>query len=259
MKDMISFLQKSQPELSIRALSQRCGFAVGYLPMVLSGKRNLSLTSLEAMKKPLKLKADEIAYLKYLIPLNDTDSREEKLELLKKLQKFQNYSDENAKELETYKYLTKWHYVALHEMIMLDDFKSDPKWIQEKLNFPVSPKEISEGLDFLIKHQFIEKNPQGKFQVKEKMIDCFDGVYRLSLGEFYKQIYELAIEAVDKVPRNERLLLGYTFSVSDESYEKISKLLNEALNQVREIEKNDRSKDRVYQVLFNAFPLTKKG
>jgi uncharacterized protein (TIGR02147 family) len=229
------------------------------MPMVLSGKRNLSITSLTAMKKSLKLKADEVSYLKYMIPLNDSDSREEKLELLKKMQKFQKYSGENAKELEAYQYLTKWHYVALHEMIMLDDFKNDPEWIQEKLNFAVSPKEIIDGLDFLTKHQFIEKSTAGKYQVKDKMVDCFEGIYRLSLSEFYKQVYNLATEAIDNVPRDERLLLGYTISVSNEAFDKISEVLNEALKKVREIEKNDTHKDRVYQVLLNAFPLTKKG
>src|SRR5207253_10071636 len=123
------------------------------------------------------------------------------------------YSGGNAKELEAYQYLTKWHYVALREMIVLDHFKNDTEWIQEQLHFSVSPKEITEGLDFLLKHHFIAKDSKGKFQVKDKILDCFDGIYRLSLGEFYKQVFHLAVESIDTVPRPERLLLGHTFAV----------------------------------------------
>jgi uncharacterized protein (TIGR02147 family) len=227
--------------------------------MVLNNKRNLSVKALESLKKNLKLKVDELAYLKYMIELNDSDSRDDKLELVKKMQKFHKYGDENSKELEAYKYLTKWHYVALREMILLKDFKNDVDWIQERMSFAVSPKDISEGLEFLLEHGFIEKAAKGKFKVQDKMLDCFDGIYRLSLGEFYKQIYALAIESIDSIPRAERLLLGHTFAVSNESFDKISAALNEALTKIREIEKSDTQRDRVYQVSFAAFPLTKKG
>lgn len=259
LKDLISYLQETQTDLSLRKLAEKSQLAVGYLPMVLSGKRNLTEKSLESLKKHLKLKVDEVAYLKYMMELNDTGSRDDKLELVKKMQKFQNYEKENSKELEAYKYLTKWHYVALREMISLKDFKNDIDWIQERLSFPVSPKDIQEGLDFLLQHHFIEKAGKGKFRQKDKMLDCFDGIYRLSLGEFYKQVYALAIDSIDSVAREERLLLGHTFAVSDTSFAQISSVLNEALLKIRDIEKNDTEKDQVYQVSFAAFPLTKKG
>lgn len=258
LKDWISSLQETQSDLSMRKIAEKSELAVGYLPMVLSGKRNLTVKALESLKKHLKLKTDELAYLKYMMELNDSDSREDKLELVKKMQKFHKYGEENAKELEAYKYLTKWHYVALREMILLEDFKNDVDWIQDRLSFAVTPKDINEGLNFLLEHNFIEKTAKGKFKVKDKIIDCFDGIYRLSLGEFYKQVYALAVESIEKVPRNERLLLGHTFAVSNEAFEKISEVLNEALAKIRDIEKNDSQRDRVYQVSFAAFPLTKK-
>jgi uncharacterized protein (TIGR02147 family) len=259
LKELIAFLQEQQSDLSLRKIAEKAELAVGYLPMVLSGKRNLTVKSLEALRKILKLKADEIAYLKYMMELNDSDNREDKLELVKKMQKFHKYEDENSKELEAYKYLTKWHYVAIREMILLKDFKNDPEWIQERLSFAVTPKDIGEALEFLLEHGFIEKAGRGKFQVKDKMLDCFDGIYRLSLGEFYKQVFSLAIEAIDKVPRNERLLLGHTFAVSENSFDKVTAVLNEALTKIRAIEEADSEKDRVYQVSFTAFPLTKRG
>lgn len=259
LKDWFSFMQENDGDLSLRKISEKSGLAVGYLPMVLSGKRNLTEKALDSLKKQLKLKVDELAYFKYMIELNDSDSREEKLEIVKKMQKFQSYEEGNSKELSTYKYLTKWHYVAIREMILLDDFKNDIDWIQERLSFPVSPKEIEDALAFLLEHNFIQKSGKGKFKVHDKMLDCSEGIYRLSLGEFYKQIYVLAVESIDKVPRTERLLLGHTLAVSENAFDRISEVLNEALAKVREIEKNDLKKDRVYQVSFAAFPLTKKG
>jgi uncharacterized protein (TIGR02147 family) len=256
---MISFLQEKEGDFSLRQLSKKCEFAVSYLPMVLSSKRNLSEASAEILKKPLKLKADEFSYLKYMLTMNDTSSREEKLETLKRMQKFNKYTSENSKELEAYKYLTKWQYVALREMVMLDQFKNAPEWIQNNLTFTATPKEITDGLEFLLKNNFIGKGAKGKLQVKDKMVDCFEGIYRLSLGEFYKQIFQLAIESIEAVPRNERLLLGHTFAVSNEAFDQINKVLTDALEKIREIEKKDVKKERVYQVNLTAFPLTKKG
>lgn len=257
LKETMVYLQQQDSEFSLRKLAQKADLATGYLPMVLSGKRNLSHNAVDALKKPLHLKPDEVSYLKYMTELNDSDSRDHKLEILKKMQKFQKYEEGNSKELEAYKYLTKWQYVALREMMNLETFKDNIDWIQERLTFAATPKEITEGLDFLLKNHFVTKT-KNKYLPKEKIIDCFDGIYRLSLGEFYKQIFQLAIESIDKVPRSERLILGHTMAASPEAFTQISQVLQEAFEKVRDIERNDKNKKQLYQVTFASFPLTKK-
>lgn len=257
LNDWIHF-QRQDPSFSLRQFAKRCSLAVSHLSMILSGKRNLTESSLAHLAREMRLDSSESSFLKNLFLLDQASSHEQRLSLLKKIQKFKQYETNRQEEVEAYKYLTKWHYVALREMIQLDHFSNDRKWIQQKLAFPLTLKEVDDGLSFLEKAGFIQRTKSG-YSVKEKILSCFDGIFKISLGEFYKQMFGLAIKAIDVVPREERLLLGHTFAVSNQSYEKVSAVLNEALEKVRQIEEQDKNKDNVYQVFFAALPLTKRG
>jgi uncharacterized protein (TIGR02147 family) len=95
-------------------------------------------------------------------------------------------------------------------------------------------------------------------RVCEKQLDCFGGIYKLSLSEFHKQMFALAAESIDLVPRAERNLLGHTFSISQGAFDKVSEVLSEALEKIQKIEADDQGKDRLYHVGLAAFPLSKK-
>ncbi|MDD5674617.1 MAG: TIGR02147 family protein, partial [Chitinivibrionales bacterium] len=68
---------------------------------------------------------------------------------------------------------------------------------------------------------------------------------------------DLAKEAIDRFPRQERSMSTLTFSISEQGYKSISERLAMFRREVLEIAKADKNRDRIYHMNFHMFPLSK--
>lgn len=258
LKDWTDYLKKKNDGFSLRKIAQQAEIASGYLPMCFSRQRNLSSKVYEKIKPFLKLSVKEKRFLDLLRIIAESEIPEERVQALTDLQKQSDYKLSHHSELEAHQYLSRWYYVAIRELVNLPDFKNDLAWIQDRLRGRVSQKEISEGMQFLIKYGFILTNSMGQFKVAEKQLSCHEGVYKISLGEFHRQMLDIAKKSIDEVPREERTLLGHTVALSQEQYNKIQVLLRKAINEIETVENTSQVKTEVYHIELAAFPLTKK-
>lgn len=80
----------------------------------------------------------------------------------------------------------------------------------------------------------------------------------LAVSNFHPETMRLAQEAIDRYRHPERNIAGMTLGISEKSYEKIQALLIETRKKIVEIANNDETADRVYQVNFQTFPLSRK-
>ena len=258
LKDWTEYLKEQERGFSLRKIAKDAGIASGYLPMCFSRKRKLSLKFYEKIKPFLKLSIKEKRYLDLLRVIAESEIPNERVHALTGLQKLKDYKENHHSELEAHQYLSRWYYVAIRELVNLPDFKNEPAWIQERLRGRISQKEISEGMQFLINYGFVLKSSTGKFQVAEKQLSCHEGVYKISLGEFHRQMLDIAKNSIEDVSREERILLGHTVALSKEQYDKIQVILKEAINKIETVDNSSQPGSEVYQIEVAAFPLTKK-
>lgn len=258
LKDWTKYLMEQERGFSLRKIAKEAGIASGYLPMCFSRKRTLSLKFYEKIKPFLKLSAKEIKFLDLMRVIAESERPSERVRALTELQKISDYKKNHHSELEAHQYLSRWYYVAIRELVNLPEFKAEPAWIQERLRGRISQKEIIEGLEFLIKFEFILKDSSGKFKVAEKQLSCHEGVYKISLGEFHRQMLDIAKVSIDEVSRDERLLLGHTVALSKQQFEKVQLILREAINKIESADNKLQNESEVYHIEVAAFPLTKK-
>lgn len=258
LSDVISFFKAKDKSFSLRSLCKSADVSVTFFSMVLSEQRNLTEGVLKKIAKKLKIESRELTYLTLLMQLTDSDSPEERIQALKKLQKFSEYQSENKKELEVFSYLTKWYYVAIRELANLDGFKEDVVWIQKTLSPKLTPVQIREALDYLKAEEFLVADKNGRLVPSEKIVDCLGGIFRLSLSQYHSQMFQHAVDSIHKNTREERTILGHTFCVSIKGYEEISQLMSETLKKVQDIELKDSEPERLYHVSLAAFPLSEK-
>ena len=258
LKDWTKYLKEQESGFSLRKIAKEAGIASGYLPMCFSRKRTLSLKIYEKIKPFLKLSVKEKRFLDLLRIIAESEIPSQRVQALTDLQKLSDYKKNNHSELEAHQYLSRWYYVAIRELVHLPDFKEDPVWIQERLRGRLSQKEVSEGLQFLISFGFILKDSSAKFKVAEKQLRCHDGVYKISLGEFHRQMLDIAKVSIEEIPREQRLLLGHTVSLSKENFDKVQEILAEAISKIESVDSKPQSESEVYQIEVAAFPLTKK-
>ncbi|TNE99782.1 MAG: TIGR02147 family protein [Deltaproteobacteria bacterium] len=253
--DMLSFLKKEEG-LSLREISSRAGVSPANLSMISNGSRSPKVKTLLSIARALNLSSRERGYLELLHDMKNS-SDENASSSFKKLEMNKDYQRNSPADHEAFKYLTNWYNVVIREMVHLKNFEPDPSWIQNKLISEVETKEIKEALRFLISNNFIHISKSKKEINLSKELNCTDGVYRLSLGQFHSLMLKKASDSIGEVEREKRLLLGHTVAISEDQMSQVFSILEEALEKIRGLEKKKQKNDKVIHVELAAFPLTK--
>lgn len=245
--------------LTLRQFAKVLDISPSYLSLVISGKKEFSADALSGFKKVFKLDKYEYKHLSELLSLSRSESHHQKIEIFNKIIKDKKYQKNNPNEMEAFSYLSHWYFVALKEYFSINSDIGHFSNLKDNFIFKIKNSEIKKALLFLTKENFIEIDQKNsKVKLLKDQVDCYSDIYRLSLGQFHAQMFTLAIEAINIVPREERLILGNTVGLSAVSYEKVKELINKLHEDIKKIETQDQSKDRVFHIGLSAFPLTKK-
>ena len=256
LKDWFLYLKKSRSEFSMRTLAQKSQIASGYLPMVLAGQRELSEKAFLKILPNLGLDTQERKFLSLLRLVGESRDPSIRVDAVNQMSKLRRFQESNNKEVRVYEYLTKWFYVAIRELVALSDFKMDSEWIKNKLTGRITISEIEEAIEFLKVEGFLAQDPNGKWVQPKADLDCREGIFKLSLGQFHRQMFDLASESIEKTPREKRYILGHTVAISAQDFEKIKAILNESVDKILQMKKEDAKKEHVYHIEMAAFPLT---
>jgi uncharacterized protein (TIGR02147 family) len=180
------------------------------------------------------------------------------VESLRRMNGIKQFREANPRESEVIHYLTHWYYVAIREMSGLPDFVLDAKWIKSRLSSSIPLPDIQRAIDFLLEHGYIERRPDGAVAPPEKTVDCMDGVYKVALGQFHREVLDLASKSVTECPPEQRNLMGFTFSCAKEEFQKVSEIIERAHSEIREVARVAQNGDSVYHVELCLFPLTRQ-
>lgn len=257
LRDWLAYLKRNNRGFSLRKLAQSSQLASGYLPMILSGKRDLSSKALARLIPNLQLTTNETKVLELLHTIGTTENQRVRMQAIEQLTKLQPFKQKNQMDVEVYRYLTKWHYVAIREMALLKDFDGNIDWIQSRLGNKISKQECQEALQFLTEKGFIQRDSNGRYSTTNKPLSCRDGVFKASLGEFHRQMMELGAQSIDKVARNSRYILGHTLAIQGQDFEKVRQILDEAVLKLEALGQNTSGANEVYHIELASFPLTK--
>lgn len=209
------------------------------------------------MLPELGLGIEEEAYLELLVLLKNAENQEAKMRYLKLMEQNANYKKHNQHETEVYRYLTHWYYVAIREMTGIKNFNDDPGWIANKLKNKVSKQEITKALKFLLENKFISKNQKGDYIPPEKTIKCYDGIFKLVLAQFHKEMFDLGIKSIHNTLRDFRNIKGHTFSIRFDQIPLAKKIIDDAEERLIELSNSCEEGEVVMQGQLAVFPLTK--
>lgn len=145
---------------------------------------------------------------------------------------------------------------------MLPDFQLDNVWIQKRLRGRISQKQVSDAIRFLVENEFIEIGPDGSCSLPQLNLECREGVYRISLGEFHRQVLDLAHKAIQDVPRESRYIVGHTVVLTKDEFQQAKKIYDEAILRIEELKSKNpalSANSEIFHFEFAAFPMTEKS
>ncbi len=160
--------------------------------------------------------------------------------------------------LDTYQIIADWYHFAILELMQMNHFEPDPKWIAKKLGLRIP--EVNSAIERLCRVGMLEINEN------KKWVDLSAGTSTTlgsdfaasALRNLQKQLIEKSALALEEVPIEFRDQSGMTMAMSSklipEAKERIKKFRRELATFVRRSD----SLDSVYQLNISLFPLTRK-
>lgn len=259
LKDRLTSNEGGRSSLSMSALARQVGTSTAYISLILSGKRRLSAKVASRIKPVLGLDGARGRYFEWLIVFADSADSDKRAAALAKMARQVAFRKRNPREFDVHEYLSHWYFVALREATAIPGFRlEDLAEMQGRLVASVELRDLRRALRFLTERGFL-KREKGRWLPDERQIDCSEVVLGAVAARFHVEMLELAAHSIEAVPREDRAVMGHTFSLSSGKFDRARKIVEDAIHQIRDLESGECSEepDTVYQLEMALFPLVK--
>ena len=262
LKDLFDNQKREKKYFSCRNFARKAGLgSPSYLNMVIKGDRNLTNKSIQKVTRAFAFNKFETTYFEKLVYLNQSNELEIQNSYLKEIKKLQerkrNKTEAKKLTIDQYQILSEWYYYAIRELVLLKNFREDPKWISKKLNSEITPGQAKKSLELLVELGFLKRQ-------NEELIQCEPGIstdpqiLSVLAKNFHKEMLLKSIRALNQ-KREERHFEALTIAVSDEDIPFIKKKLFEFRESINDhVSSKQVKKDKVYQMTLNLFNVTKE-
>jgi uncharacterized protein (TIGR02147 family) len=228
------------------------------LIMILKGQRNPSRALTKDLCRYFNFDKTEAQYFSDLVTLakarNDVQLS---LQVLKKLETRHPDRGFHLLNQDSFQTISNWYHYAIREMTRLPGFLEDPKWIAERLQFPVSEERISEAIQNLLRLGLIQRRSSGRLEATAVHLDTKADIADEGLKRHHEQHLENAKKAIRRLTPAEREISGGCFAIRAENLSRAKELIRSFQIQLcNELEVTDG--DSVFQIEVAFFPLTKQ-
>jgi uncharacterized protein (TIGR02147 family) len=243
---------------SNRWFAQRMGInSTSWLTMVVQGKIGLSKNTANKLSEILKHSAVETRFFETLVFFNQSRSTEDRNRYYKELCALAKTKDARLVSKDQYDFYGEWHHSAVRSIIGMHGFSGNLKKLAAQITPAITEAQARKSVRLLESLKLIKKSKTAGYELADIALTTGEEVQSLAWANFQQETMRLAQEAMDRFDRTHRYIGTQTVGVSMETFESIRRLLIETKNKIAEMANADQAADRVYQINFQAFPLSK--
>lgn len=253
------YQQKKKSEgYTYRDFSRQAGMnSSSWLLHLIKGKKNLTRDTCARIAKVLRLKKKEREYFNLIVQFTQASTGDAKdlyykkiLELKKQL-KIIMITDEH------YKYYTKWYHPVVRSLVSRVNFRDNYALLAKKLLPSIKPNEAQKSVALLEKLGFIKRDELGSWVQTNPVISTDDEVASLHVLNYHKQVSRLAEGALDRAGKDDRDISALTLRINRADFALIKSKIQQFRKEIIAIVKNSTNDDRVYQLNFQFFPVSR--
>lgn len=249
--------RKDAPYFSLRWLSGKIGLkSNGFLPWVVSGKKNLTTTLALSIAKALKFGKRESDYFLALVHYNQARTAEEQSHFFEELLSLRPVASKKVAAGQT-EFYRQWYHAAIRELCAIFPVSDDYSLVVKRLTPSVKPCEVKAAVELLVRIGMIRKGKAGTYERCDPVLTSNGSeVDSAAVRGYQEKMLDLAKSALHAIPKQKRDISTVTLSIDEAGLEKIRKrgeaFRTEALSIALACEKPD----RVAQLNVQLFPLT---
>jgi uncharacterized protein (TIGR02147 family) len=258
LRDAYEERKAKQPAFSYRFIGGRMGINASTVLRIMQGGRNLSRKLIEPLATVFKLGRRETAYFCLLVNLDQARSEQEKSLYFEKVVAF-GKSEIVTLLADRYALFKSWKYIAIRELLSHYRFRGDYRALSRMCEPPISVPEAKEAIALLLRLGMVRKDAGGCIRPTNKFVTAGENWKSFAIANYQKSTIALAGEAIGRFAAQERDISTLTVNLSPESLDTIKEKIRSLRKEILEVENMDSACDRVYQVNFQIFPLTRSS
>ncbi|NLE01383.1 MAG: TIGR02147 family protein [Fibrobacter sp.] len=227
----------------------------GHLSLILHGKANISIDLAKRFASLCRLKSRETRYFLTMVQFNQEKKAGAKKELFEQLISFSESCIYRVGP-HHYKYYDKWYHSVIRALLEFVPVKENFDELARMTVPGIRPDQAKASVNLLEELGLVMRDLQGYFRPTQKSIDTGSSVISVMINNFTLSMLDLARDAMDRFPRDERIFSSVTIGIDRQGYDEILTELREFRRRVAEIAQRNAA-DRVIQVNFQVFPVSK--
>lgn len=256
LKDLYETRKAKNRKFSYRFIALHAGFkSAAFFSHILQGKSNISVRTALSLAQVFKLKGPDLEYFENLVHFNQADTKADKDHFYRRLVSLRRG---RPKTLRTgqYELFSKWFYLPVRELISLTRFTGDFKELASLLIPGISVAEAKEAVNALESLGLVRKH-EGIYERLDTALTTGEKWNSSIIAKYQMMALDLAKGSYRSVPGKERSHSTLTLTLSEPEFKSIREDISILRRKILEVANNSPAPDRVYQITFNFFPLTK--
>lgn len=260
LKDWYAWKKSTTRGYTYTSFAREAGFrSATSLQAVIKGKNNIASESISKYTRALKLTKRQSSYFYHLVMYNQSTDELEKSTHLEELSRYRYYLEGMRLSDLQFKLYSKWYHSAVRELINLDGFIEDPRWIADQLHPSITPAQAAKSLKLLEELQLVYRDTSGKLRQRNAVISTPPELRSLSVRNFNRKMIQLAEGAITSFDPENREISGMTVTLPQELVDELKTDIQAFKERILEkIKKCVGENTDIYQANFQFFPLLKK-
>lgn len=250
--------KRKNAAFSFRMFSKMAGYnSPGFIKMVLSGERNLTVAGLHKFAKALKFGIREGHYFEAMVFYNQAKDDKERDIYYDRLCTLRPKAKLTGIEKDQYEFFTQRHFVFIREMAALPHFREDYAWISRHVIPPITPQQAEHAVNLLLRLEFLKRDESGRLAQSESTLTTPVEVESAELYHLHRSMLDLAKESLRTAHRDLRDITSLTIPLPLSALKEVKKkLLNFKMELADWVNKRGDDYHDVFQVSMQLFPVT---
>jgi uncharacterized protein (TIGR02147 family) len=257
LKDRYAAIKSGNANFSHRYINAKVGAkSSGWISDILAGRQRMQPFQVRAVAAAFKLDAREQAFLAVLVEMEKAADPDQRVAAMEKWLALKGPKRE-AVGKDRFAFFDHWYHLALREVLGILPFKGDYAALGAALSPPISGRKAKKAVDLMQRLGLILP------QIWNRRVSDIPVLVKAPAAEaghwnrILTDMMKLAPAALQKHGKEERDFSALTLSLSPEGMKKAGEEIAQLRKRLLLIAEKDRGQNRVYQGLFQLFPVTK--
>lgn len=256
LRDCYENLHKQNENFSYRYIQEKTGIDPGFLVKVFNGQKNLTEKPIESFAKLFQLSKRQTKYFTLLILFGRAKSGSEIKHYFEKLLSFSELGAVKI-DADSYELYSNWYNIAVREVLAYYPFKGNYDELAKMVIPAIKPAEAKKAVALLYRLKVIRKKGKSGYELTSRFITTGKEWQSIAIRNFQQQTIQLAKNALENIPKDQRDISTVTVTLSSQSFERLREKLKEFRQEILKIAQQEDNASGAYHVNFQMIPIGK--